>query len=101
MCGGLYDLEFQIGWLSLSGLEKSTVSVELNPQCNSNAFSPWNTEANVLDSLLGNFSHIFSEDRYDVSCVKLEPEKVVLTSELPVFLHPYCTSPQNSIEIET
>ncbi|GFT49543.1 hypothetical protein NPIL_261881 [Nephila pilipes] len=62
MCEGLHDDGFGTSnrgdWLSLSSSEKSTVSVEKNSQRNSKAFSPWNTEAESLDSLLGNF-HIF------------------------------------------
>ncbi|GFS94334.1 hypothetical protein NPIL_439301 [Nephila pilipes] len=36
-----------------------------------------------------------------IRCIRLEPQKVVLTSELPVSLHPYHTSPQDIKEIET
>ncbi|GFS85911.1 retrovirus-related Pol polyprotein from transposon 17.6 [Nephila pilipes] len=94
MCEGLYDKVLEFGtlnrgdWLSPSSSGKCTVSMEENSQCNS-------------DSLLGNFTHIFSEDSYDVGCIRLEPQKVVLTSELAVSLLPYRTSPQNNIEIET
>ncbi|GFU14519.1 hypothetical protein NPIL_291091, partial [Nephila pilipes] len=39
-------------------------------------------------------------NRYDVGRIRLEPQKIVLISELPVSLHPYRTSPQNNKEIE-
>ncbi|GFU33880.1 hypothetical protein NPIL_698051 [Nephila pilipes] len=41
------------------------------------------------------------QDRHDVSLIRLEPQKIVLTSELRVSLLPYRTSPQNNKEIET
>ncbi|GFS54152.1 hypothetical protein NPIL_373431 [Nephila pilipes] len=79
-------------WLSPSILEKRSVPVEENSQCNSKAFSQWNAEG-----LLYNLSHVFSKGCYIVGCIRLEPQMVVLTSELPVSLRP----PQNNKEIET
>ncbi|GFT86751.1 hypothetical protein NPIL_605631 [Nephila pilipes] len=58
--------------------EKRTPSVAENSQCYSKTFSPWNTEAEKLDSLLDKFSHIFSAVRYDEGRNRIEPEKVVL-----------------------
>ncbi|GFT32549.1 hypothetical protein NPIL_530791 [Nephila pilipes] len=39
-------------------------------------------EVENLDNLLDNLSHIFSEELYDMGCIRLEPQMVVLTSEL-------------------
>ncbi|GFT91905.1 hypothetical protein NPIL_338141 [Nephila pilipes] len=76
--------------------EKHTEFSEENSQYNSKVYSPWNTEEESSDSLLGNFAHIFSEVRYDVSCIRLAPQKAVLTSELPmsftlIVFHPKVT----------
>ncbi|GFS82719.1 hypothetical protein NPIL_701091 [Nephila pilipes] len=88
-------------WLSPSSSKKCTVSEEENSQCNSKAFSSWNTEAGSLGSLLDSFSYIFSEDRYDLGYIRLESQKVVLISEYPASVRLYRSSPQNNIEIET
>lgn len=59
-----------------------------------------NVGEEALNTLLCKFQNIFSEDKYDVGCIRLEPQKVVLTSELPISLRPYRASPQDNNEIE-
>ncbi|GFS74888.1 hypothetical protein NPIL_363611 [Nephila pilipes] len=40
-------------------------------------------------------------DNRTMGCIRFEPHKIVLSSELPMTLRPYRTSPQDSKEIET
>ena len=46
------------------------------------------------------YGHVFGEDRYDVGTIRIEPQRVRLTSDLPVSLRAYKTSPKQQEEID-
>ncbi|GBN78079.1 Transposon Ty3-I Gag-Pol polyprotein [Araneus ventricosus] len=48
----------------------------------------------ILDS-------VFSKDKYDVGALRVEPQRIVLNSHLPVSLKPYRTSPVEEQEIKS
>ncbi|GBL82553.1 hypothetical protein AVEN_263648-1 [Araneus ventricosus] len=47
------------------------------------------------------FDSIFSKDKYDVGELRVEPQRIVLDSDLPVSLRPYRTSPVEEQEIKS
>lgn len=64
-------------------------------------FNHYTTEENLqLEGLLDNFKDIFARNRYDVGKVRWEPQRVILTSELPISLRPYRASPRDNNEIQ-
>jgi hypothetical protein len=54
-----------------------------------------------LDNILRKYHNVFAKSKYDVGLVRMEPPRVVLTSELPVSLRPYRTSNADEKEIKT
>ncbi|GFV11668.1 retrovirus-related Pol polyprotein from transposon 412 [Trichonephila clavipes] len=54
-----------------------------------------------LTQLLDKFQTIFSQNKYDVGCINLEPQRIHLISDLPISLRPYRNSQQESKEIQT
>lgn len=72
----------------------------INPTFSAEEFPPQKNGEGELNVLLSRFTHIFSEDKYDIGCIRLQPQKVVLTSELPIALRPYRAPPQDNKEIE-
>ncbi|GFV36422.1 retrovirus-related Pol polyprotein from transposon 17.6 [Trichonephila clavipes] len=54
-----------------------------------------------LTQLLDKFQTIFSQNKYDVGCINLEPQRIHLISDLPISLRPYKNSQQESKEIQT
>lgn len=59
------------------------------------------TEENLqLEGLLADFKDIFARNRYDVGRVRWEPQRIILTSELPISLRPYRASPRDNAEIQ-
>ncbi|GFV25635.1 transposon Tf2-8 polyprotein [Trichonephila clavipes] len=58
---------------------------------------PWED----LTQLLDKFQTIFSQNKYDVGCINLEPQRIHLISDLPISLRPYRNSQQESKEIQT
>ncbi|GFX73460.1 retrovirus-related Pol polyprotein from transposon 412 [Trichonephila clavipes] len=58
---------------------------------------PWED----LTQLLDKFQTIFSQNKYDVGCINLEPQIIHLISDLPISLRPYRNSQQESKEIQT
>ncbi|GFW57004.1 retrovirus-related Pol polyprotein from transposon opus [Trichonephila clavipes] len=54
-----------------------------------------------LTQLLDKFQTIFSQNKYDVSFINLEPQRIHLISDLPISLRPYRNSQQESNEIQT
>ncbi|GFT88044.1 transposon Tf2-6 polyprotein [Trichonephila clavipes] len=54
-----------------------------------------------LTQLLDKFQTIFSQNKYDVGCISLEPQRIHLISDLPISLRPYRNSQQESKEIQT
>ncbi|GFU94651.1 integrase catalytic domain-containing protein [Trichonephila clavipes] len=50
---------------------------------------------------LDKFQTIFSQNKYDVGCINLEPQRIHLISDLPISLRPYRNSQQESKEIQT
>ncbi|GFU87631.1 integrase catalytic domain-containing protein [Trichonephila clavipes] len=54
-----------------------------------------------LTQLLDKFQIIFSQNKYDVGCINLEPQRIHLISDLPISLRPYRNSQQESKEIQT
>ncbi|GFT98641.1 retrovirus-related Pol polyprotein from transposon 17.6 [Trichonephila clavipes] len=50
---------------------------------------------------LDKFQTIFSQNKYDVGCISLEPQRIHLISDLPISLRPYRNSQQESKEIQT
>ncbi|GFW74300.1 hypothetical protein TNCV_3438531 [Trichonephila clavipes] len=57
---------------------------------------PWED----LTQLLDKFQTIFSQNKYDVGCINLEPQRIHLISDLPISLRPYRNSQQESKEIQ-
>ncbi|GFY22663.1 hypothetical protein TNCV_2179241 [Trichonephila clavipes] len=54
-----------------------------------------------LTQLIEKFQTIFSQNKYDVGCINLEPQRIHLISDLPISLRPYRNSQQESKEIQT
>ncbi|GFW59018.1 hypothetical protein TNCV_2831241 [Trichonephila clavipes] len=54
-----------------------------------------------LTQLLDKFQGIFSQNKYDVGCINLEPQIIYLISEISISLRPYRNSQQESKEIQT
>ncbi|GBO29185.1 hypothetical protein AVEN_124672-1 [Araneus ventricosus] len=46
-----------------------------------------------VKDVIKNFDSVFSKDKYDVGALRLEPQRIVLNSDLPISLRPYRTSP--------
>ncbi|GBO21259.1 Transposon Ty3-G Gag-Pol polyprotein [Araneus ventricosus] len=46
-------------------------------------------------------AQVFSKDKYDVDALRVEPQRIVLYSDLPVSLRPYRTSPVEEHEIKS
>lgn len=59
-----------------------------------------NSENVKLKDVLEEYNHVFAKSKYDVGCIRLEPQKVILTSELPISLRPYRASPKDNAEIK-
>lgn len=53
-----------------------------------------------LASLVLSFQHIFSKNKFDIGQIRMEPAKVILTSEMPVSLRPYRASQKDNVEIK-
>ncbi|GBL74845.1 hypothetical protein AVEN_243693-1 [Araneus ventricosus] len=51
--------------------------------------------------IIENFDSVFSKDKYDVGALRVEPQRIVLNSDLPVSLRPYRTSPVEEQEIKS
>ncbi|GBN61428.1 hypothetical protein AVEN_20801-1 [Araneus ventricosus] len=47
------------------------------------------------------FDSVFLKDKYDVGALRVEPQRIVLNSDLPVSLRPYRTSPVEEKEIKS
>ncbi|GBN75137.1 hypothetical protein AVEN_69146-1, partial [Araneus ventricosus] len=54
-----------------------------------------------VKDIIKNFDSVFSKDKYDVDALRVEPQRLMLTSDLPVSLRPYCTSPVEEQEIKS
>lgn len=54
---------------------------------------------NSLPALLSNYTCIFSKNKYDVGRINMEPQRIHLTSDLPISLRAYRTSPKEEEEI--
>lgn len=53
-----------------------------------------------LASLIRSFKHIFSKDKFDIGRIRMDPAKVILTSETPISLRPYRASQKDNAEIK-
>ncbi|GFT82718.1 retrovirus-related Pol polyprotein from transposon 412 [Trichonephila clavipes] len=53
-----------------------------------------------LREILSHYDSIFSKDLYDVSQLRVEPQRIILKSDLPVHFRPYRTSPIQEKEIK-
>ncbi|GFU14194.1 retrovirus-related Pol polyprotein from transposon 297 [Trichonephila clavipes] len=53
-----------------------------------------------LREILSHCDSIFSKDKYDVGQLRVEPQRIILKSDLPVHLRPYRTSPIQEKEIK-
>ncbi|GFV43612.1 retrovirus-related Pol polyprotein from transposon 17.6 [Trichonephila clavipes] len=53
-----------------------------------------------LREILSHYDSIFSKDKYDVGRLRVEPQRIILKSDLPVHLRPYRTSPIQEKEIK-
>ncbi|GFV45726.1 retrovirus-related Pol polyprotein from transposon 412 [Trichonephila clavipes] len=53
-----------------------------------------------LREILSHYDSIFSKDKYDVGQLRVEPQRIILKSDLPVHLRPYRTSPTQEKEIK-
>ncbi|GFU45026.1 transposon Tf2-6 polyprotein [Trichonephila clavipes] len=53
-----------------------------------------------LREILYHYDSIFSKDKYDVGQLRIEPQRIILKSDLPVHLRPYRTSPIQEKEIK-
>ncbi|GBM93591.1 Transposon Ty3-I Gag-Pol polyprotein [Araneus ventricosus] len=56
---------------------------------------------NLSDFTSKSFKEVFSKDKYDVGALRVEPQRIVLNSDLPVSLRPYRTSPVEEQEIKS
>ncbi|GBN73259.1 Transposon Ty3-G Gag-Pol polyprotein [Araneus ventricosus] len=54
-----------------------------------------------VKDIIKNFDSVFSKDKYDVGALRVEPQRIVLNSALPVSLRPYRTSPVEEHEIKS
>ncbi|GBO38356.1 Transposon Tf2-6 polyprotein [Araneus ventricosus] len=54
-----------------------------------------------VKDIIKNFDSVFSKDKYDVGALRVEPQRIVLNSDLPVSLRPYRTSPVEEQEIKS
>ncbi|GBN43688.1 Transposon Ty3-I Gag-Pol polyprotein [Araneus ventricosus] len=50
-------------------------------------------------SLMSEYSHVFSKNKYDVGKIRMEPPRINLTSDLPVSQRAYRTSAAEEVEI--
>ncbi|GFU28618.1 integrase catalytic domain-containing protein [Trichonephila clavipes] len=53
-----------------------------------------------LREILSHYDSIFSKDKYDVGQLRVEPQRIILKSDLPVQLTPYPTIPIQEKEIK-
>ncbi|GFT57402.1 transposon Ty3-I Gag-Pol polyprotein [Trichonephila clavipes] len=53
-----------------------------------------------LREILSHYDSIFSKEKYDVGQLRVEPQRIILKSDLPVHLRPYRTSPIQEKEIK-
>ena len=77
--------------ISESETNLATNEVNLNPQ---------NSNNNKLPALLAHYVKIFSVSKYDVGKIRMEPQRINLTSELPISLQAYRTFLKEKIEIK-
>ncbi|GBM88157.1 Transposable element Tcb1 transposase [Araneus ventricosus] len=54
-----------------------------------------------VKDIIKNFDSVFSKDKYDVGALRVEPQRIVFNSDLPVSLRPYRTSPVEEQEIKS
>ncbi|GBM24573.1 hypothetical protein AVEN_157836-1 [Araneus ventricosus] len=54
-----------------------------------------------VKDIIKNFGSDFSKDKYDFGALRVEPQRIVLNSDLPVGLRPYRTSPVDEQEIKS
>ncbi|GBO38115.1 Transposon Ty3-G Gag-Pol polyprotein [Araneus ventricosus] len=54
-----------------------------------------------VKDIIKNFDSVFSKEKYDVGALRVEPQRIVLSSDLAVSLRPYCTSPVEEQEIKS
>ncbi|GBO09375.1 Transposon Ty3-G Gag-Pol polyprotein, partial [Araneus ventricosus] len=54
-----------------------------------------------VNDIIKNSDSVFSKDKYDVGALRVEPQRIVLNSDLPVSLRPYRTSPVEEQEIKS
>lgn len=54
-----------------------------------------------VDNLIQKYSNIFSKNKYDVGLINIEPQRIKLTSDLPICIRPYRTSPAEEAEIQS
>ncbi|GBN40239.1 Transposon Ty3-I Gag-Pol polyprotein [Araneus ventricosus] len=60
-----------------------------------------NSSHSATQNLKTNSVNVFSKDKYDVGALRVEPQRIVLNSDLPVNLRPYRTSPVKEQEIKS
>ncbi|GFW54894.1 retrovirus-related Pol polyprotein from transposon 297 [Trichonephila clavipes] len=53
-----------------------------------------------LREILSHYDSFFSKDKYDVGQLRVEPQRIILKSDLPIHLRPYRTSPIQGKEIK-
>ena len=54
----------------------------------------------ALKEVLGNYVDVFAKDHYDVGTIRIYPQRVRLTSDLPVSSRAYKTSPEQQEKID-
>ncbi|GBM28454.1 Transposon Tf2-9 polyprotein [Araneus ventricosus] len=54
-----------------------------------------------VKDIIKNFDSVSSKDKYDAGALRVEPQRIVLNSDLPVSLRPYRTSPVEEQEIKS
>ncbi|GBM43181.1 hypothetical protein AVEN_142837-1 [Araneus ventricosus] len=54
-----------------------------------------------VKDIIKNFDSVFSNYKYDVGALRVEPQRIMLNSDLPVSLRPYRTSPVEEQEIKS
>ncbi|GBM89260.1 Retrovirus-related Pol polyprotein from transposon 297 [Araneus ventricosus] len=52
-----------------------------------------------ISSLMSEYSHVFSKNKYDVGKIRIEPTRINLTTDIPVSQRAYRTSATEEVEI--
>lgn len=80
-------LEKENAWIFSESCEQEFVEATENVQ-------DFQSANDKLPGLLSKYASIFAKDKYDVGCLNMEPLRIYVTSDLPISLRAYRTSPK-------